>query len=100
MRQVAYFAEMQQLESSMKPGYIKVLISTGEYYEKHILVRTSLPRCPCEIDACPPPLFVLLQRRSHDFGLWGGAPGTFFVISEGRPDSVGGGGSVGGIFFR
>ena len=27
---------------------------------EHILVRTSLPRCLCEIDACPPPLYLML----------------------------------------
>ena len=30
------------------------------FFSEHILVRTSLPRCLCKIDACPPPLCLLL----------------------------------------
>ena len=29
-------------------------------FSEHIFVRTSLPRCLCEIDVCPPPLCLLL----------------------------------------
>ena len=38
------------------------------FFLDHILVRTSLLRCLCKIDACPPPLCLLLP--SHQTYLW------------------------------
>ena len=29
------------------------------FFQEHIIVRTPLPRCLCEIDACPPALGLL-----------------------------------------
>ena len=37
------------------------LPARASLFSEHILVRTSLPRCVCEIDAGPPPLCLLLS---------------------------------------
>ena len=47
------------------------------FFSGHILVRTSLPRCLCEIDACPPPLCLLLP--SYQMYLWCLSP--IFVLA-------------------
>ena len=38
------------------------------FFSEHIIVRTSLPRCVCQIDACPPPLCLLLSSYQTHLG--------------------------------
>ena len=60
------------LQKSSVPQSCKILLvhvcqslsdgcSIKVFFSEHILVRTSLPRCLCEIDASPPPLCLLLS---------------------------------------
>ena len=42
--------------------------SVHVFFGEHILFRTSLPKCLCEIDACPLPLCLLLL--SYQMYLW------------------------------
>ena len=50
------------------PNVANIYIFFFFFFSEHIIVRTSLPRCVCQIDACPPPLCLLLSSYQTHLG--------------------------------